>query len=41
MTFHVRDPGTYRVRVYLDGKVMGEHPFQVNIERVIPTESGR
>ena len=28
----VNVPGTYRFRLYLDGQVVAEHPFQVNIE---------
>ncbi|MBI4328512.1 MAG: hypothetical protein HY685_01440 [Chloroflexi bacterium] len=29
----VKEPGIYAFRVYLDGELVGEHPFRVNIER--------
>jgi hypothetical protein len=36
----VRDSGIYKFRVYLDGKLIGEHPFrvEVNKKRVQGTE---
>jgi hypothetical protein len=36
MTLGVNKSGTYKFRVYLDGELMGEHPFRVSIN----TEGG-
>lgn len=32
MTLRVNRSGIYSFRVYLDGQLMGEHPFRVNID---------
>ena len=35
ITLQVSDSGTYTWRVYLDGQPVAEHPFKVNIKKIV------
>lgn len=39
MNLSVRRPGLYKFRVHLNGRMIGEHPFMVNIKRTVQSSS--